>query len=210
MSSGDFGNLNGDEFDTMFELIIAIIFLSFGVFSMSLMARNMSERAALNEEPDKIEMTMRDHEDTDPFYFTGYQAYMFSWHMDEMSDVPLSYVGGLNIPSTAHVDGSDTNHVTLSVKDNNGDTRSQFLVWRNQMITGQGYGATLNVKKTINSLTTGQDNLYQLYRGLYSNGTGKIAYHLELTDKYKLSDDLGSSLNYGGKKFEWVLAPCYH
>lgn len=216
------GNLNAEEFDTIFELIITILFMSFGVFAISQMVDNLSARVEVSSNPDKIAITYSEHEAEDPFYFTGYQAYMFAWHMDETSYESLSYVGGKltseydivdnNIRSKQRLDDvSDNKCVTLSVIDENGDYITQFLTWRNQMITGQGLGANRSVMKTINSLTTSDADLVKMYRGTLkdSSGSRKLYWHLSLTGDYTMSNDLGYSLNEGGKTFRWVLEPTY-
>ena len=41
------GDLNGDEFDTVFELILTIMFMAAGVFAISLMFHNLSVRVGI-------------------------------------------------------------------------------------------------------------------------------------------------------------------
>jgi hypothetical protein len=199
----------------MFELIIIIIFMSFGIWATTLMVKDMAAHVELSNHPDKIAITSTIHYAEDPFWYTGYQAYMFSWHMDELSDESLSYVGGSMSTgmASARLDGTDNNHVTLSTltTDSSGNTTriTQFLTWRNQMITGTGNGSTKSVKKTLASLVSA-NQLSKLYRGTYLNSDGKaLKFHLELTDSYSNNKDLGSSPTTGGKTFKWVLAPYY-
>lgn len=209
-------NLNTDEFETIFELILSVIFMMFGVFSIASMTRIMVKNTELSKTPDKIEITTTTHYAEDPFWFTGYQAYMFAWHMDELSQESLSYVGGNEVVTppntpTARLDGIDKNHVTLSVLQDDGTIMPQFLVWRNQMITGTGQGATRSVKNTLASITAGTSySLSDLYRGNIVRDSKNLMFHLELTGEFSNTKDLGDSVNYGGKTFQWVLTPRYH
>ena len=223
------GNLNSDEFDTIIELIVAIMFMSFGMVAIVLMLRNMNERVEIYDSPDKIEISAAMREVEDPFYFTPYQAYMFAWHMDEFSYESLSYVGcedntNINtghttlpngqIQSNQRLDISGVNKnkdiytITLSVIDENGHVRNQFLTWRNRNITGID-NTQKSVRKSINAFV---DKSYdssetkQRYFDYYKGNT--VMYHLELTDAF-----LGKTNTYiyekgeGGKKFKWVLTP---
>lgn len=224
----ELNNINSDEFDTMIELIITIMFMAFGIYAMTLMVRNMSARVEIYDKPDKIEVNAATHDVEDPFWFTPYQAYMFSWHMDEFSYEPLSYVcgdyptdydiNGNNLTSVQKLDVSSKNQytVTLSVIDETtGAVRNQFTTWRNHHITGQGTAEAQNrnVKKSINSLippSGSKKDVLNYYRGK------TVLYHLELTDYFTVNEDLNTSgdanvnLNIGGKKFKWVLTPRYH
>lgn len=208
------GDLNGDEFDTMFELILTIMFMAAGVFAISLMFRNLSDRVGVMERPDKITITGYTHYEEDPFYFTGYQAYMFAWHMDELSSQPLSWVGGtldVNYNSNQYIDDDNIKHVTICTIDSvTGKPINQFYTWRNQMITGAGNGTERSVQKTLASIVSSTD-IKSLYQGTVPANTGQnIMFHLELTDKYTRNNNLGNDPNTGGKKFSWVLAPCSH
>lgn len=208
------GNINHDEFDTMFELVITMVFMAFGIFAMVSMVKNLSARVEINNAPDKIEVSYGEHVAEDPFYFTGYQAYMFAWHMDESSYESLSYVGGKVIPSEAYLDNSLSSDsqpkVTLSVTDTDGAVIPQFISWRNQMITGSGLGKDDSVKETINSVAPSKATIDNIYKGDCVISGQQILWHLELTDDYLSTNDLGNSKLYGGKTFRWVLAPTYH
>lgn len=222
------GNLNSDEFDTIIELIIAIMFMSFGMVAIVLMLRNMNERVEIYDSPDKIEISTAMREVEDPFYFTPYQAYMFAWHMDEFSYESLSYVGcedeeaiktgytklaNGQIQSNQRLDGNSNNDediytVTLSVIDENGHIRNQFLTWRNRNITGLD-DTQKSVRKSINAFVKESDDSSETKKRYFNYYKGNtVMYHLELTDAF-----LGKPNTYiyemeeGGKKFKWVLTP---
>lgn len=204
--------LNHDEFDTVFELILCVMFMSIGIFAMANMVKILSNKVEVNSPTDKIEITRNTHYAEDPFYFTGFQAYMFSWHMDEYSYVPITWLGGdmVGTETTARTDGTDNNHVTISVLDDNGKINSHFLSLRNQYITGVGKGTQRSVKKSLTSIvgTSGdQVKVQQLYQGKYMIGSSPIYLHLECTDAYTNGADLGTDLNTGGKTYKWVLVP---
>lgn len=215
-------NINSDEFDTIMELIIAILFMGFGLFAVMLMLRNMTARVEIYDKPDKIEVNVNNVDAQDPYWFTPYQAYMFAWHMDEFSYESLSYVCGRHptdyvvnpgqITSKQRLDVETKNDytVTLSTIDENGELIRQFLTWRNRTITGQGTSAeTRSVKKSINSVLGSNPtkaDTYKYYKGNYNN----IKYHLELTGEFSNLNDLSDNPNTGGKEYKWVLTPRYH
>lgn len=208
----DLGNINHDEFDSVIELIICVLFMSIGIFAMGNMLRILNNKVEVNNPTDKIAITRSTHEAEDPYYFTGFQAYMFSWHMDEYSYEPLTWLGGTTNGTTtsARTDGSDKNHVTISVLDDNGKINSHFLSQRNQYIVGVGKGSERSVKQTLTSIigTSGnQNSVKQLYQGKYVLGGKPLYLHLEKTGSYTLGNDLGSDANTGGKTYRWVLVP---
>ena len=205
----ELGNINSDEFDTIMELFITILLMSFGLFAVMLMLR-------------KIEVNVNNKDAEDPYWFTPYQAYMFAWHMDEFSYESLSYVCGEyptdyvnnsgQITSEQRLDVGTKNKytVTLSTIDENGELIKQFTTWRNRTITGQGTtGEVKSVKKSINSVLGNKptkENIYNYYKGKYN----KILYHLELTGEFSELNDLGDDINTGGKKYKWILTPRFH
>lgn len=215
-------NINSDEFDTIMELFITILFMSFGLFAVVLMLRNMNSRVEIYDSPDKIEVNVDNKDAEDPYWFTPYQAYMFAWHMDEFSYESLSYVCGKyptdyvnnsgQITSEQRLDVGTKNDytVTLSTIDENGELIKQFTTWRNRTITGQGTtGEVKSVKKSINSVlgtNLTKDNIYKYYKGKYN----KILYHLELTGEFSELNDLGDNINTGGKRYKWILTPRFH
>lgn len=206
--------LNGDEIESIIELILTVLIMSFGILATLLMSKYLNAKIELVEHEDKIAITSELHELNDPFYFTGYQAYMFGWHMDEMSTVALHWLSN-NSSSTMsggkspnRIDIPSDDWVKISVLDDSGEYRSNFIVWRNRTIVGTGFAANKNVKKTIAALGDGY-GLYNLYRGI-PQGTRTAMYHLELTGDYRQHDNLGPNLNTGGKSFSWVLAPTVH
>ena len=201
--------LNEDEIDTILDLIVIVIFASFLLGSMVIMTQHMAKRVSIYTPTDKVVISSEEHERDDPMWFTGYQAYMFAWHMDEMSYEDLYWLGGTVGNTTVKTDGTDTKHVKIGVLDDTGNLRSQFYVWRNQMITGVGNGAERSVKKTLDSIAP-SSRLADLYRGTYSVADGPVKFHLELTGDYTIKDDLdenGIDPNAGGKKFKWILIP---
>lgn len=205
------GILNTDEFDTIMDLIIAILFMGFGMVAIVLMVTNLNKRIAIVDVPDKIEYRVSDREVLDPFYFTGYQAYMFAWHMDDLSYEPLCYVAWDNEVNQelCMIDGyENSGTVRLSVLDESGQVRSQFIPWRNQFIVGTGLGEFNNVKDVMADLWmtafTGDTRVEEMYK---NSGSNKIMWHLRLTDEHKEYNNLGDDPNTGGKTFEWILRP---
>lgn len=200
--------LNEDEIDTILDLIVIVIFASFLLGSMVIMTQHMAKRVSIYTPTDKVVISSEEHERDDPMWFTGYQAYMFAWHMDELSDQSISWV---TLNSGAKIDDDDyRNDITMSRKKiNDANIASSFIPLRNRYIVGTGFAEGSNVKKVINQSSLG--DLFKLYRGSAENSHGeKLMYHLSLTDKYTRYSALGADINTGGKIFSWVLEPRFH
>lgn len=199
-------NLNSDEFDTVFELVIATLFMFFGVLAIVYMNSALLTKESVIYKVDKVAVTRSadNSQVNNPYRFTPYQAYMIAWHMDGRSFEPLSYVGSNNT-GDAYTDGVDEIHATIDPTNNSNFLNRSFVTYRNQVITGKnGLEAdhTLSVRKTMlrNSLIEADETAY--WRQANS-------WNLILTDKYKLDYDLGDpayTFN-GGKTFQWVLEP---
>lgn len=212
-------SLNGDEFDTIFEMVVCVMLMAFGAWATAMMVQTFSARTVYSNVPDKIEITNSVHYAEDPMWFTGYQAYMFAWHMDHLSYEDLYYVSEDPDLTDMFVDSSvaaNPPYVKLSVytQDVNGKKilLPQFYTWRNQMITGRQLGTTSSVKKTLDSAAgspdgTNQSLVEDLYKGDYLVNSKHKLFHLELTDKTTLNKDAGNDVNAGGKKFKWTLIP---
>lgn len=200
--------LNEDEIDTILDLIVIVIFASFLLGSMVIMTQHMAKRVSIYTPADKVVISSEEHERDDPMWFTGYQAYMFAWHMDELSDQSISWI---TLNSGAKIDDDDyRNDITMSRKKiNDANIASSFIPLRNRYIIGTGFAEGSNVKKVINQSSLG--DLFKLYRGKAENSHGeKLMYHLSLTDKYTRYSALGADINTGGKIFSWVLEPRFH
>ena len=185
----ELNELDSSEFDFIFELILAVLFMSIGLFAIITTIRVFAARVELTPRVDKVEINSNLIEENNPFDFTGYQAYMMAWHMDGLSEVPLMWTAGdlYADAKTVLANGTETKLATLIDPVAN---RSGFITYRNQMITGsrigEGIGVTDTLKACTDTGTTGE--LVQLYRGLgkYSD----VRFHLELTDKHVVTKSL--------------------
>ena len=200
------------EVDSLFDLIITIIFMLFCAFGIARMVVVMNGIVQRYAREDKIEVTSELITQNDPFYYTGYQAYMFAWMMDPYSDQPLTWLGGTDIPTHARTDGTDNEHVTIWTLDEYGEVRPYFLAYRNQMISGATVAADASVRSTLRSIAP--SNVNALYKGSYSDGYGNVYLHLEFTDIYTLHEDpvyshIGHILIERSKPYTWVLVPSY-
>lgn len=233
------GNIGSDEFDTIFELFVSVLFMCFGIFAICMMIRVMNAKTEVILPKDKIEITASEHKANDPFYFTPYQAYMFGWVFDDSSEVPLTWLGAANSTVKYRVDDSynilvdpdvldqnesnkDLNYTIISSVDGNGNAIEGFATWKLQMISGSGNANNMayyhNIRKTIKSVVSGpSNNLHKLYAGVYTpSGIASnecIMYHLEFTSKYNAQDEnikpLGVLLEKR-RNNQWVLVPCLH
>ena len=94
-------NLNSDEFDYIIELIAAVMFMAIGVVGIVFMVNQFNRQVQATPRVDKVRVSSIDQEDKDPFYFTAYQSYMFSYMMDGHDKTALYWFG-----DTIREDGS--------------------------------------------------------------------------------------------------------
>lgn len=210
--------MGSDELDSLMDIIVAIILMTFCAMSIAYMVVVMSRISMHFHQKDKLEIAADAQSEMDPFYFTGYQAYTFAFMMDPYSDQPLTWLGGPDYPVSSRIDGTDNYHVTICALDENGEVRPNFLAWRNQMITG-GIASGQNgrdVKSVVRSPISVP--YYQIYQGTATRNFGgvnkKLRWHLELTDQYinnyeNVYSNIGHTLVERRKVYQWVLVPSY-
>ena len=84
-------NFGLPEFETIFEMIIAVVFILAGFSAILFMQRFLGKKIEVSSYVDKIRVSSVDIEKLDPFTFNGYEALMMSVIMDKYSTEPLSY-----------------------------------------------------------------------------------------------------------------------
>lgn len=198
------GNFDGDEVDSFYELISAIVLMLFCAFAIGFMGTKMSGYITHYHHRDKIETTANAADVDSPFKYTGYQAYMIAWMMDPYSDVPITWVSNAN----ARTDGTDVNHVTISTLDDNGHVISNFLAYRNQLITGGHIAPDRNVKSVIRKVHPSEVN------ALYAHDASKCEhwFYLIFTGDYTNNetpyyDPTGSLIFDRRKQYSWIITP---
>lgn len=213
--------LNADEGDTLFELVTTIFFMLIGFFAISRMINTLEPRSQMIHEPDKITITSHTHYAEDPFYLTGYQAYMVSWHMDNQSTVPVTWIGGTpgsDGNSNVTISGPTDKWCTIRTIDSDGHYLPGFYREKANAITGAD-GRTQTVAITINSVYPGnQTNMQNLYKGslkVKSNVTkdGELGneyqmFHLSLGKEHGQTTDFATT--NGGFRYIWTIAPSLH
>lgn len=199
--------LDNDEFDSLMDLIITVLFMAFGILATAFMCYYLSRRVEASTETDKIMYTYETYEQANTYEFTGYQAYMFSWCMDELSYEPLYWIGGnySNIMSGSNLSSVNTDvdsdkWVCLSTLLDDGTVRPQFIPYRNRIIVGTGFSTDKSVKSVIN-MSAGPN------AKAHFQGTNGLRYKLILSGDYRLNNDLGNHPTKGGKTFQWILLP---
>jgi len=199
MGFANFGNLDSSEFETIFELILSMFFMMFGVFAIGAMCVNMSGNVELTKRADKIEDTKHwTTVEDDPFWLNGYEAYMLSWHMDEVSYEDLHYVAN-SVENYVHNEENpiavkiNAERVKLSVYDDSGKILPQFISTRNKRITDNSN----SVRSVLTSVATSNNvSIEDLFIGENTD----IKFHLDLTGKF-------AEETPEGKIYEWVVAP---
>lgn len=215
-------SMGWEEADSIIELVLMVLFLVVLVTAMAYMVPKMAGYTRIYHTTDKIETIPDAASQNDPFYLTGYQAYMMGWVMSTDANVTLTWLGtasqGGDIPTRSRTDGTNDNHATISTVDENGEFQNNFYLKRNQTISGGSHFGGVSVKDAIRSVVHDvTTDITPLYRGTYERSdslgnTGKVRFHLELTDDY--TDESEEVYSHGGtvlverrKVFQWVLAP---
>lgn len=200
----DSNNVGNDEVDSFYELIGAISLMLFCGFAIAFMAERMSGYITHYHHRDKIEVAANAAEVGNPMCYTGYQAYMFAWMMDPYSDVSITWVSA----DTARTDGADNKHVTISTLDDHGNVISNFLAYRNQLITGGIASPTRNVKNIIKQVHSSQVD------ALYAHDSVKCGhwFYLTYTGDYTTNskpyyDPSGTVVFDRRKQYTWILTP---
>lgn len=195
---------DGDELDSFYELIGAIFLMLFCAFAIGFMATRMSSYINRYHHHDKIEVSANAAEIDNPFNYTGYEAYMFAWVMDPYSDVSITWLSSQN----AMTDDNTNRHVTISTLDEHGNVLSNFIPYRNQLITGGQVAADRNVKNVIRQVFP--SNTHALYAG----DTTKCNkyFHLVYTGDYTNNEvpDFaydGTTVFERRKLYSWILVP---
>lgn len=98
----DDNNFGIPEFETIFELILACLFILAGFSAIVFMQRFLGKKIEVNSYVDKIKVTSVDVDKLDPFNFNGYESLMMSVIMDKYSPEPLSYQMVKDIPGERH------------------------------------------------------------------------------------------------------------
>lgn len=202
-----------EELETIIELIVAIIFMSFCIFATAYMVKVISPRTAISYESNKL-VELSSYDVSDPNYFTGYQAYMMSWHMDNISTQSVMWLSNASTshnPGTGDDADTDTctstdSHVILSSIDRDTkDYRNNFIVWRNKHITGAGLNGKPSVQKMINDAA---DITFGLNSGdvrfLWSGTSPADSYRFKLEHTYS---NMESNASSGRKDSIWQLTP---
>ena len=138
------GEVDSEEFDHILELIVAILFMAFGITATILMIRVMDAKTQIVSRVDKVEVSYLDIEDNNPFKFTGYEAYMFGWMIDTTSDTAITWTNGDlsgNIYATIDPIKQSSNFITVrnntirtevanSLASGFSDINDQIAVWK--------------------------------------------------------------------------------
>lgn len=204
-------NLNSDEFDYIIELIAAVMFMAIGVVGIVFMVNQFNRQVQATPRVDKVRVSSIDQEDKDPFYFTAYQSYMFSYMMDGHDKTALYWFGDTIRENGSTTVGGDGNG---SIDEGDfqpnrfpmdgrfiglvpAEMANGFIVVRNRAIIGSGeYGGSSgstkgnSVKRTIytangfdsNSYVDGWENGNDVGPD-YRGEYGKL-WHLTFTDAF--------------------------
>lgn len=173
-------DLDNDEFDTIVELIIAIVFMGICIFATILTVYTLSKRVDYTPRVDKVQYTATYLDENNPFDFTGYQAYMLAWHMDGLSDTTVMWTAGPRYKETA-ITLEDATLARLAAVIDPVEHRAGFITYRNQIITGSRLGEGKSVAKILKDIVGDDtDELVKLYRGL----EGYEKFELSLIDDH--------------------------
>ena len=225
-------NITSDEFDWLFEIVIAILFMSFGVFAISRMILQLDAQTEVTSRVDKVRVTEEHMEANEKlFEFTGYQAFMFSYMMDIYSPADLYYMQSQNAVTKATADGKlltyyyptdgngkldmdniDKRYIGMMRNSSDlGDTEA----WQT-LITGQSNTyKNVNVASIINKAATDPDNNHatdnkqnriNMFRGEGGEPKWKLEFGIDHVG-VETRETLGTAIIEERKDYIWTLAP---
>lgn len=185
------GEIDTSEFDWLFELIIAVLFMSFGIFATVTMTRIMDEKTQIEPRLDKVELSYDAMQESNPFILSGYDAWMMAYLVDPTSDVSLTlaqHEPELNDATRDLDDASDCLAMIDPYKH-----RDNFVTYRNTKLAG--------------------DFTYALSHLPYDNSEGQYSDIDKLRDQIYRAEDYYYELEYvnthnttaEGTQNKWVL-----
>ena len=190
-----------EEFETIFELIMSVMFMAFCVFATAYFMANVTPRIRISYDNDKITSLSTVYAE-DPNYLNAYQAYMLAWHMDTISEEQLMYLTDttkVHQPS-AYNHGNDTETDDCANAEDHVILSSAFTNWRSRYVTG----ATLPTGKpyvaSILNTVRGSDSARDFWSGISSK-----KFYLEHT-----YTNMGNRTSSDGKEAIWQLTPVIH
>lgn len=221
-------SLSSDEFDWLVEIIVAILFMSVGIFGIVSMTRTLQKQTEVTSTVDKVTVSSVDQEEVYPFVYTGYQAYMFAWMMDGHDPTALMWAGqndnSIGKLTTTQRIGDTYGSSAYIVLDPSKETAG-FIVKRNRAIIGADEYKDVSVKNTIISSLSSPDeeDVIDMYMGnttmrwrLELNDSHVNAFTREMLDGTKELNDVSvagaaiTDLFEERKDYIWTLHPCAH
>ena len=199
-------SIDSDEFDLLFELVLAVMFMCIGIVGIVTMTRQFTRQTEVTSRVDKVSVGTIDQEEIYPFDFTGYQAYMFAWMMDGHDDTAILWsncASDANLPEDEDALTYDDNFILLDPKKD----AAGFIVKRNRAIVGSDEYAAGSVKGVLANSTT-NEHLWKIYKGLpLSADSSPVLWYLDYTlihsKKLTQEYDNGDPLT-GNKLDEWT------
>ena len=128
------GEIDTSEFDWLFELIIAVLFMSFGIFATVTMTRIMDEKTQIEPRLDKVELSYDAMQSSNPFILSGYDAWMMAYFVDPTSDVSLTLAQHEPESGDATRDLDDTSDCLAMIDPYK--HRDNFVTYRNTKLAG--------------------------------------------------------------------------
>lgn len=216
-------SIDSGEFDWLMEIIAAILFMSLGILGIVQMSITLARQTEVNTRVDKVRVSSIDQDDSNPFVFTGYQAYMFAWMMDGHDETALMWAAhdaNDAMLDKEHHHISDTYGSEGYILLDPAGEAAGFIVKRNRAIIGADEYEHVSVKNTLYSAASAEvgaaseKDLIDMYMG----ADGAPRWKLDLTDKH--ISDYATTVEYldkyetqifeERKDYIWTLHPCVH
>lgn len=195
-------DIGTDEFDSILELIIIVMFFSFSLFATNYMLDKLTIRADAHLLSDKVTTRIDITDLENPYQMTGYGAYMTAWIMSGDVDTKLGFVND----NAVSLDADDANYVLITTRTDTGARRSNFSSYLSRLVTGRN-GAMeekRSVKKVFKSFTTTRPiSVQDVYKSML--------FTLELTDGYVFDEEVVTN-DFGNvverkKVHIWTMLP---
>ncbi|MCM1234718.1 MAG: hypothetical protein NC489_31840 [Ruminococcus flavefaciens] len=196
--------------------------MAIGIVGVIFMVNQFQRQVQLQPRVDKVRVSSIDQVEGNPFDFTAYQAYMFSWMMDGHDKTSLYYFANTD-PSGSMLHEAPNGYAFPNGLGFIGLTPAEmangFIVIRNRAIIGSGEYAHGSVKDTIYIANNGSVDGASVNDGtVVSDYTGALGnrWILEYTDKHvdydteDYTDSSKTNIFETRRDYVWSLHPCNH
>ena len=149
-----FGRIGSEEFETILELIVEVLFMAVGIVFITLSMHNLSYRTRVLQRDDKMQVSDREILADYDFKYTGYQTYMFFKLLDGLCQEDLTVVNNdptwysnRNFLNTDARNNYDPNCCVAAIEPS--IQKLSFMTYKNMRLSGAADGKHRSVAEVI-------------------------------------------------------------